>query len=596
MLRSLRLRFLLWSWALLLGALLFVFALLSTLLGEDLVRDAEDRARSHLSAAAWLIETHGPFRDARALEDWCAELGRRLSVRISYIVDGRVLADSNVEFGDLSRMEDHSLRPEVVAALRGETGLDRRYSATLGKEMVFAAKRFGPAADLPAGVLRASVSLSPVRARLAELKSHLLWISVPVLCLAGLLSLFLTLRMTRTIAALGELALAIGGGDFSRRIRPTPGGEFAPLASAVNAMAERIEEHVRLIEDQKGQIEAVLAGMAEGVMVLDDRGRIESCNRALTELVSLPARPVGLRPIEVFRSLAVQDAVDSLVGQAGGEAAAETRRVEIDLADGRRFNASVVPFRDQKGVRKIVIVLSDMTARLREERALKDFVANVSHQLVTPLTSIRGYAEILRDSPPEDHSKAREFFEIILRNVTHMGKVVAGMLALSRSEQAGPNQGLTAVDAGLALSRCLESVQPQAAEKRVALVSEVQNGQFRVLADQTGLIQVFQNLVENALRHSPAGATIRVTARAEDAQTLFCVEDQGPGVPGELRERVFERFFRCDPNAVNADGSAGLGLAICRQIVRNFGGEIWCERPEDIEAAGARFCFTLKTA
>lgn len=593
MLQSLRMRFLFWSWALVLGALLFVFVVLSNLLGDDLVRDAEDKAQSHLAAAAWLVEGHAPFRDFRELEDWCGAVGQRLSVRLTYIVDGKVVADSHVRFGEIGGMEDHGQRPEVLAAAREKVGLDRRFSATLGREMVFAARLLKPMANLPAGVLRAAVPLSPVRARLAELKGQLLWVFVPVLGIAALLSLFLTLRMTRAMAALGELATAIGKGDYARRIISSPGGEFTPLAWSVNAMAERIEDHVRLIEDQKGQLEAVLAGMTEGVMVLDGRGRIESCNRALAGLVSLPCDCRGMRPIETFRNVAVQDAVEALIREPER---ADTRLVEIDLADGRRFSASVVPFRDQKGVRKIVIVLSDVSARLREERALKDFVANVSHQLVTPLTGIRGYAEILRDAPPEDPAKAREFFEIILRNVTHMGKVVTGMLALSRSEQAGPSVAKGPADAGLAIARCLEAAAPLAAERQVALAADVPAGRFRVLGEETGLVQIFQNLVENALRYSPKGGTITLTARPDDGWCVFCVEDQGPGVPAEHFERVFERFFRGDPHLVAADGSAGLGLAICRQIVRNFGGDIWCERMEGIEASGARFCFRLKAA
>ena len=300
---------------------------------------------------------------------------------------------------------------------------------SLKKEMIYVACRMESASGLPSGILRLAVPFSQVSARLDALRQNFIWIFLATLIFAALVSAFMSRNMSRSITAFSELARTIGEGDYTQRLRVLPGGEFKPLAESVNAMAKKIEHTVRTIEDQKGQLQAILEGMREGVMTLNSDGRIESFNSALNDMFNLPLSTLGRTPIEVSRRFELQDLVDRLISdpdQGSGT-------TQFDLMDSRTVEVSGVPFFDQKGVRKVILVFHDITIMKQSEKGLKDFVANASHQLRTPLTSIKGYSETLLDNPPANPEDGRVFLETILKNADHMNKVISSMLADRKS-------------------------------------------------------------------------------------------------------------------------------------------------------------------
>lgn len=587
-LRSFQMRILLWTWALLLVVLAVVFFYTTSIVGNELVRETERRSLNELSTLKWLIENRRPFASEEEFAGWVDAIGLMLGTRITYIVDGRVVADSDVPYAELGGVEDHSTRPEVMAAMQSERGADIRRSDTLHKDMLYVAEQVQAAAGMPAGVLRLAVPISKVNARLAMLRENFSWIFFVTLICAGVVSALMSRNMSRDITAFSELARAIGEGDYGKRMRALPGGEFKPLAQSVNAMAQSIERNVRVIEDQKGQLQAVFDGMREGVMTIDTEGRIESYNGALDEMFNLPVSTVGRSPIEVTRRLEIQDLVDRLL--ADREVAEGA--VQIDLLDSRTVEVSGVPFFDHKGVRKVILVFYDITEMKRSEKGLKDFVANASHQLRTPLTSIKGYSETLLDNPPATPEGGRQFLEIILKNADHMDKVISSMLALARSEQVGEALTLAPVSGRESMDRAVADVTPWAGERGITLRSRTPDSEMLVMAEPDGLLHVFHNLLNNAVKYSPEGGVITVSAEDDGESIVFCVEDQGPGISREHSIKVFERFYRVDENTIDGSGSSGLGLAICRRIVRNFDGEIWHDGyGEDIR--GARFCFRL---
>ncbi|MBU4192383.1 MAG: HAMP domain-containing protein [Proteobacteria bacterium] len=587
-LRSFQMRILLWTWALLLVVLAVVFFYTTSIVGSELVRETERRSLNELETLKWLMENHRPFGSEEEFAGWVDAIGLRLGTRVTFIVGGRVVADSDVPYAELGGVEDHSTRPEVLAAMHSERGTDMRYSGTVHTDMLYVAQQVEAAAGMPAGVLRLAVPISKVNARLAMLRENFSWIFFVTLICAGVVSALMSRNMSRDITAFSELARAIGEGDYAKRLRALPGGEFKPLAQSVNAMAQSIERNVRVIEDQKGQLQAVFDGMREGVMTIDTEGRIESYNGALDEMFNLPATTVGRTPIEVTRRLEIQDLADRLLADRevseGG--------VQIDLLDSRTVEVSGVPFFDYKGVRKVILVFYDITEMKRSEKGLKDFVANASHQLRTPLTSIKGYSETLLDNPPATPEGGRQFLEIILKNADHMDKVISSMLALARSEQVGEALALAPVSGRESMDRAVADVTPWAGERNITLRSRTPESEMLVMAEPDGLLHVFHNLLNNAVKYSPEGGVITVSAEDDGESIVFCVEDQGPGISREHSIKVFERFYRVDENTIDGSGSSGLGLAICRRIVRNFDGEIWHDGyGEDIR--GARFCFRL---
>ncbi len=585
---SFQMRILLWTWALLLVALGVVFYYSTSVVGSELVEETERRSMNEVDSIKWLIEDHAPFASEKHFAEWMDGLGFKLGSRITYIVEGRVIADSDVPFSDLKTLDDHSQRPEVVAAHVDGRGSNVRYSDTLRKDMLYVASSTAPASGIPAGVLRLAVPFSKVSSRLGSLRSNFIWIFLITLACAALVSVLMSRNMSRDITTFSKLARSIGEGDYGTRLRALPGGEFKPLAQSVNAMAKSIERNIRIIEDQKGQLQAVFEGMREGVMTVDAEGRIQSYNAALDEMFNLAETTLGRTPIEVTRRFEIQDLVDTLMS----DAELNEISVQIDLMDSRTVEISGVPFIDHNGVRKVVLVFHDITEMKQSEKGFKDFVANASHQLRTPLTSIKGYTETLIDNPPAKPEDGRAFLETVLKNADHMDKVISSMLALAKSEQMGKALDLAPVSGREHLNRAVGDVTLWAEERNITICARTPDHEMLVMAESDGLLHVFHNLLNNAVKYSPDGGTITVSAEDDGESIVFCIEDQGPGISREHSIKVFERFYRVDENTIDGSGSSGLGLAICRRIVKNFDGDIWHDGYGE-DTRGARFCFRL---
>ena len=587
-LRSFQMRILLWTWGLLLMAMAVVFYYSTTIVGDELIAETEHRTRNQIETIHWLLTDHPQFESEKDFTEWVAAVGFKLDSRITYIVGGRVVADSDVPYAELRNMDDHGSRPEVVAALKDGWGVNVRHSDTLSKDMLYVARAVSSVPGVEAGVLRVSVPFSRVSARLDLLRNNLTWLFLVTFGVAVVLSTIMSRNMSRDIRAFSELAQAIGEGDYSKRLRVLPGGEFQPLARSVNAMAQSIERNIELIRDQKGQLQAVFGGMREGVLTLDSRGRIESFNASLDDMFNLPESTVGRTPIEVTRRYEIQDLVDRIIREPETGA----RSIQIDIMDHRTVEVTAERFLDQNGVRKLILVFYDITAMKRSERGLKDFVANASHQLRTPLTSIKGYTETLLDMPPADPEDGKRFLEIVLKNADHMDKVISSMLALAKSEQMGKRIKQAPLSGREHLFRAIGDLKPWAEERGITFRTRTPEDEMMVMGETDGLLHVFHNLLNNAVKYSPENGVITVSAEDDGESIVFCVEDQGPGISREHSTKVFERFYRVDENTIDGSGSAGLGLAICRRIVKNLGGEIWHDGyGEDVR--GARFCFRL---
>ncbi|WP_333506989.1 sensor histidine kinase [Nitratidesulfovibrio sp. 1201_IL3209] len=587
---SLRKRLVVGTWLLLIVALLPPYLYFDKTLRRDVLLEAKARAAEDVDTTYWLLREHPPFPSYRHLNGWVTELSRRTGTRITYIVDGHVTADSDVPYERLSTLEDHANRPEVVEARSGTLGTDVRFSATLGKDLIYAARKVDGIAGLDPGTLRLALPLSVVHDRLDRMEKGLVWAFLFSLLASGALGLLVTRPLLRGMETMAMAAQAIGQGEFGRRIRDIPGRELRPLAHAINGMAHNIEQHLHQLNEQKGRLEAVFNGMHEGVMVLDATGRIDSMNRALTAMFTGIGNKLGATPLEATMKPELQRLVDEMLVSPDPRGAS----MQTDLGEGRAFEISLVPFRDASGQR-MVLVFHDISEREKLEHIRRDFVANVSHELKTPLTSIKGYAETLLEGPPASPGQMSAFLRTILKNANHMTKMVNSLLVLARSEHKGDKVALTGVDAAEVLRQTLRELEPVAARKEIVLENGVGATPLPVLADRDGLVEVFRNLLDNAIKYSPPRTRVGVSATAADGRVTLCVSDQGPGIPEKSRERIFERFYRLDRDGDGAkNGSAGLGLAICRRIVMSHGGDIWVESPLDAATrTGAAFFVML---
>jgi len=588
--QSIQMRVLLWGWGVLIAGLALAFWRYSSTLDEETARDFERDTLARLQTVQWLLDRSGPFAEPKDRQDFLHSLAGSMGMRISLIEGGKVVADTSVPYAEIGKLDDHSTRPEVLASLGGEVGQATRHSATLDRDMIYMARKLPAKDGAPEAVLRLAAPVSQVRMHLQRMRWALFAAMVPLLLGSGVLLWLLSRTITSGIAQFTEAAQAIGDGDYRRKILFYPAAEFQPLAEAINRMAKKIKKNVKVIENQRGELWAMFEGMTEGVMVLDTAGRILHVNPALSSIFPRAPEFIGRAPLEATMSLEIQNIVDSLMA---GETTERVHR-QIELKDRHCAEMTVVPFRDHKYRPRVILVFHDTSEQKRVERVLRDFVANASHQLRTPLTSIRGYAETLLDAPPADDAKRREFLEVIHANAVHMAKVIGGMFALAKSEREGKRPGELSASVTQALDHALKNASFAAQDKGIELaLAPLPADLPAAAADPDGLLQIIESIVDNAIKYSPEHTKVHIGAATDGQTVTLRFEDQGPGITPEDQKRVFERFFRADGNGVDSAGSAGLGLAICRHIARNYGGEVWVDSPVH-EDTGQGSVFTVR--
>ena len=505
--------------------------------------------------------------------------------------------------------------------MQGGQGYSVRSSGTLGTDMAYAAVRVNDAR-----LLRIALPLNNLQQEIESRVAVFTRIGIVTLVLSLILAGLLSGALRNSLSQMVSVVEAISLGNFQRRLRRIPGREFAPLAEAVNRMAENIEDHVRTAAEQTSQLESILETMSDGVLVLGPHGRIRRCNRALAREFPAAASALGAQVVEVIPSPQLQAAVDAAMaacpvpgsvsssgsGQADAaqnsiapsaehESAAageeptlnrEQRYLQLELSSGQVMSVCIsrpcgLEHLGQTGV-GAVAVFHDITELIRLERVRRDFVANVSHELRTPLTAIQGYAETLisLDASPE----CRRFGEIILKHGVCLSRMVDDLLTLARLEGKTGSLELSPTDPRDAVSQAAGMCREMLERRKCSVVVDIPED-CRVMASQPHLAQVFRNLIENAGRYAPEGGDVRISARVSGPDVVFRVVDDGPGIPKADLERIFERFYQVERHRGQA--TTGLGLAICKHIVERHGGRIRAESPA--QDGSTALVFTLSS-
>ncbi len=554
----------------------------------ETVRSAEREAGL---AVLLLGEAAGPEELPRVLD----AIKKKLSLRVTFIDQaGKVLAESDRRHVDPADMDNHADRVEIINAAQNGVGISIRHSNTLDTDLVYVAVPFPSVRNMPSGFIRVAAPLDRVEARIAASERQWLGIIGLALLLALGISYALSSRLERSLREMIRVVEGIatdpdGRIRGRRRLHVLPGREFRRLARAVNDMADRTEDHLRTIAEHKAQLKTILDSMDEGVLVVGAQGRIRLVNPALTRLFPLTAQAEGKLPVEVVPVAEIQQALDTLLASPRED---KTKLIALEVEPRPETVLSVHLIRPREAAHDVmaVAVFHDISEMARLMRVRKEFVANVSHELRTPLTAIIGYAETLKDTPPDDAAASGRFAEIILRNARHMATMVEDLLRLSRIESGAVPMDPVPLKAETILADVATACGPLAATREQSLLSQVEAG-LTIKADAHFIAQVFRNLIENACRYAPEGTAIVIAGEArKDGMAVFTVHDEGPGIPAPELTRVFERFYRVEKHR-SSPASTGLGLAICKHIVERHGGVIWAE-----EGPGGLFRFTVPLA
>jgi two-component system, OmpR family, phosphate regulon sensor histidine kinase PhoR len=532
-----------------------------------------EQTAADLKTRALLVEARlqgrlAPEKGAE-IDRICKDLGRLTGTRLTVILpSGQVLGDSDAE---PARMENHGDRPEIQEALQGRVGISARYSPTLGPMRMYVAVPMQEQ-DRIVAVVRASLPMTAIAQALRAMYFKTALGGLVIVLLLAALSLLISQRLSRPLQDLKRGALRFAGGDLSRRLPVPASDELGSLAEALNHMAEQLQDRIGALIRQGQLQEAVLSAMVEGVLAVDSQQRLITLNRAAAQLLGVDyLASQDLLIQEVVRDSQLQNFITRTIFARGPIDA------EVAMRQGQQIIQAHGTFlKDAQGADiGFLIVLHDVTHLRRLEMSRRDFVANVSHELKTPITSIKGFVETLLAGALQEPENARNFLGIVSRQTDRLNEIIDDLLSLSRIEQDA-EQGRVFLTTGrlkAVLDSAIQICEAKAAAKEITVRLDCPD-QLRARINAPLLEQALVNLIDNAVKYSPAGSAVQVEALRDDAEVVVRVRDQGVGIEKSQLDRIFERFYRVDAGRSRKIGGTGLGLAIVKHIAQAHYGRV----------------------
>ncbi len=549
--------------------------LLADQVSEELVRLADITAEA--------VEQAPGALSAGSHQGLVRRLGTAGKARVT-VIDrgGRVLADSSLSDGELASVESHADRPEVLNARSDGRGVAARYSHTVHASMMYLAVPFErPDGE---GVVRVAMSLAYVDGLIAQMRWLLSGAVLLALLVAammgGLASDFASRSLMRLVTRARELAT----GPSGERLTVEHGDELGGLAGSFNRLADELERTMRTLGDERDRIQAVLESLTDAVLAIDGQLKITEMNRAAMTLLGLTRSSSGTGLIEVIRAPRLLEIVER--AKDGETAHAEF----VWPGPPRRMLLATAAPEGARG--QCVLVLRDVTELRKLETMRRDFVANVSHELRTPVSIISANVETLTGGAELDPVRSQEFLSAVQRNAERLTHMVNDLLDLSRIEAGSYDLALGPMTAEGPVGGVLDLLETSANAKDITL-EVVAEDDLAFVADAHSLEHVLVNLVDNAIKYTPRGGTVGLSARSNGDEALFEVWDTGPGVPESHRARLFERFYRVDPGRSRDMGGTGLGLSIVKHLVEAMKGSVGMQPRE---GGGSVFWLRLPAA
>jgi two-component system phosphate regulon sensor histidine kinase PhoR len=513
-----------------------------------------------------------PEKPSEQLQGEIRELSRELEMRLTVIAaDGKVLADSaQPDVAAVEKLENHKSRTEIVRAKRLGEAKTRRNSPSLGDAYFYyaiAIERDGE----NFGVVRTALPVSIVDGQMSAMR-RIVWSVGAILGVMGLgTTYWLTRRLVGPISVLTDAAEGITAGQFAQRIGVNTNDEFGILARSFERMSSELDTRETQLRESVQRQTTVLGGMVEGVIAVDSEHHVLFANVAAGEKLGFESTRVeGLPLLEVVRSHELREIVQQALETSQtvrGEIAWQARKTQLML------NIQATPLAGSP-VPGVVLVLHDVTELKRLEGLRQQFVANVSHELKTPLSSIKAYTETLLNGALDDPQHARHFLSRIDDQATRLHELILDLLSLARIESGQAAMEITSLPIKQVVEKCVRDQEERARASGVTIENQVQDSPLLVRADEEGLLQILGNLIDNAIKYTPAGGVITVRCHNDDKDAVIEVADTGVGIEPEHHSRLFERFYRVDKARSRELGGTGLGLAIVKHLCQAMQGSV----------------------
>jgi len=543
--------------------------------------------REHLIVQSRLIAEKIPSPFKGNLDDFCRRSKERTGGRITIIdSSGRVLGDSDTPSAE---MDNHSQRPEIMEAEKKGIGSAIRFSETTKMDSFYLATTL--TRDSQKSFLRIAVPLQDIGAAVGKIRIQVIIASFASLLLVIVLGLLQTGRMIRAIEEITYFSKEVAAGDFTKRLFPRKKDEIGELAKNVSTMAEDLRKRLRQSEEEKYLIEAILRNMSDGLILTDTKGRIHLYNSAIKKFFGIESDMKGKTLIETFRKAELMEVIEKVVRHKERI----SRELEISYPGEFYLMVNAAPFYSSDvsvEISGVVLTFHDITRLKKLEGVRKDFVVNVSHEIKTPITAIKGFAETLLEGALDDRENSYKFLETIKNHSERLNSLVSDLLTLSRIELGDIKIEKTTVNLSDVVDTVFATLGEKARGKGLHLKKEVSPEPQHIQADRDRLIQILLNLVDNGIKFTEkGGVTVSVQSsklKVKSEEKFFVtisVEDTGIGIPKRHLPRLGERFYRVDRARSRELGGTGLGLAIVKHLVKAHG---WEMKIESTEGAGTK--------
>jgi len=529
--------------------------------------------KESLFIQATLIGDGIPFKAETDTDGLAVRLKGKTGARVTVILPyGRVMGDSDKES---SLMENHLGRPEIQEAVFSGAGSSIRHSETLKYDHLYAAIKIEDK-----GFVRLAVPLEEVNKAVNRLRAKLLFVVIFVLSALGLVSATQTARLRKLTRRIIDFSSELAAGDLGKRLifEGTPYVEFDEIARNLNLMAEAMKGTLRESEEEKNRLNAILKGIPDALLIIDPKDIIALSSSASRDFFG--ASPVTGKPfIEVVKS----PEFISMMDRARQDILPSEGEIKLDYPEERNVTVRVSPLFYKERLSGFVAVFHDITRLKKLEEVRKDFVANVSHEIKTPVAAIRGFADTLIEGAIDDRETALRFIRTIKSNSERLNSLVDDLMTISRLELGAIRIEKSPVDIGDVIEDIPAMFKDNAGKKGLYIKTSVKPGGI-ISADKDRLIQILTNLVDNAIKFTEEGG-VTVGFQEEEGAAFLFVEDTGMGIPKRHLPRIGERFYRVDTSRSRKLGGTGLGLAIVKHIVKAHG---WRMEMESREGKGTK--------